>query len=44
MFRPQLVIVSAAKSNPPTPLSRALGLAAQQRERERAARKKERAT
>jgi hypothetical protein len=44
MFRPQLVSVSAAKSEPPTPHSRALGRVAQQRERERAARKKERAT
>jgi hypothetical protein len=44
MLRSQLVRVSAAKSNPPTPRFRALGRAAQQRERERAARKKERAT
>jgi hypothetical protein len=44
MFRPQLVSVSAARSEPHTPRSRALGRAAQQRERERAARKKERAT
>jgi hypothetical protein len=44
MFRPQLVSVNAAKSEPPTPRSRALGRAAQQRERERAARKKECAT
>jgi hypothetical protein len=43
MFRSQLVSMSAAKSDPPTPLSRALGRAAQQQERERAARKKERA-
>jgi hypothetical protein len=43
MFRSQLVSLSAAKSDPPTPRSHALGLAAQQRERERAARKKERA-
>jgi hypothetical protein len=41
MFRLQLVRISAAKSEPPTPRSRALGRAAQQRER--AARKKERA-
>jgi hypothetical protein len=44
MLRSQLVQLSAAKSNPPTPRSRALGRAAQQREREWAARKKERAT
>jgi hypothetical protein len=44
MFRPQLVRVSAAKSEPPTPRSRALGRAAQQREQEQAARKKERTT
>jgi hypothetical protein len=37
------VSVSAAKSVPPTPDSRAVGRASQQRERERAARKKERA-
>jgi hypothetical protein len=43
MFRSQLVSLSAAKSDPPTPHSRALGRASQQRERERAARKKERA-
>jgi hypothetical protein len=43
MFRSQLVSLSAAKSDPPTPRSRALGRAAQQRERERAARKKEHA-
>jgi hypothetical protein len=42
MFRSQLVQLSAAKSDLPTPRSRALGHAAQQRER--AARKKERAT
>jgi hypothetical protein len=40
----QLVSVSAAKSVPPTPRSRALGREAQQRERERATHKKERAT
>jgi uncharacterized membrane protein YgaE (UPF0421/DUF939 family) len=44
MFRSQLVSVSAAKSVPPTPRYRALGRATQQREQERAARKKERAT
>jgi hypothetical protein len=44
MFRLQLVSVSAVKFEPPTPRSRALARAAQQRERERAARKKERAT
>jgi hypothetical protein len=44
MFRSQLVNVSAAKSDPPTPRFRALGRAAQQRELERAARKKECAT
>jgi hypothetical protein len=44
MLRSQLVRLSAAKSDLPTPRSRALGRAAQQRERERAARKKERAT
>jgi hypothetical protein len=44
MFCLQLVSVSAVKSEPPTPRSRALPRAAQQRERERAARKKERAT
>jgi hypothetical protein len=38
-----MVILSAAKSAPPTPDSRALGRASQQRERERAVRKKERA-
>jgi hypothetical protein len=38
-----LVTFSAAKSVPPTPDSRALGRAAQQREREWAARKRERA-
>jgi hypothetical protein len=43
MFRLQLVSLSAAKSDLPTPRSRALGRAAQQWERERAARKKERA-
>jgi hypothetical protein len=43
MFRSQLVSLSAAKSDPPTPRSRALGRAAQQQERGRAARKKERA-
>jgi hypothetical protein len=43
MFRSQLVSLSAAKFDPPTPRSRALGRALQQRERERAARKKERA-
>jgi hypothetical protein len=43
MFRSQLVSLSAAKFDPPTPRSRALGRASQQRERERAARKKERA-
>jgi hypothetical protein len=44
MFRSQLVSVSAVKSDPPTPRSHALGRLAQQREREWAARKKERAT
>jgi hypothetical protein len=44
MFRPQLVSVSVAKSDPPTPRSRALGRAAQQREREWAVCKKERVT
>jgi hypothetical protein len=44
MFCLQLVSVSTAKSEPPTPRSRVLGHAAQQQERERAARKKERAT
>jgi hypothetical protein len=39
-----MVRVNAAKSEPPTPCSRALTRAAQQRERERVARKKERAT
>jgi hypothetical protein len=39
----QLVSLSAAKSVLPTPDSRAVGRAAQQREWERAARKKERA-
>jgi hypothetical protein len=43
MFRLQMVSMSAAKSDPPTPHSRALGRASQQRERERAACKKERA-
>jgi hypothetical protein len=43
MFRSQLVSLSAAKSNPPTPRSCALGRVSQQREREQAARKKERA-
>jgi hypothetical protein len=43
MFHSQLVSLSAAKSDPPTPRSRALGQASQQREWERAARKKERA-
>jgi hypothetical protein len=38
------VSVSAAKSGPPTPRSRALTRAAQRRERERVARKRERAT
>jgi hypothetical protein len=44
MLRLQMVRVSAAKSEPPTPRSRALARVAQQRERERVARKKERAT
>jgi hypothetical protein len=44
MFRLQLVRVSTTKSELPTPRSRALGRAAQQREQERAARKKECAT
>jgi hypothetical protein len=44
MLRSQLVQLSATKSDPPTPRSRALGRAAQQRERERAAHKNERAT
>jgi hypothetical protein len=44
MFRLQFVSVSAAKSEPPTPRSRALARAAQQREREQAAHKKQRAT
>jgi hypothetical protein len=39
----QLVNFTAAKSVPPTPDSRALGRAAQQREQERAARRRERA-
>jgi hypothetical protein len=43
MFRLQLVSLSAAKSDPPTPHSRVLGRASQQHKRERAARKKERA-
>jgi hypothetical protein len=43
MFRSQLVSLSVAKSDPPTPRSRALGRAAQQREWEWVARKKERA-
>jgi hypothetical protein len=43
MFRSQLVSLSVAKSDPPTPRSHALSRASQQRERERAARKKERA-
>jgi hypothetical protein len=38
-----MVSLSAAKSDPPTPRSRALGWASQQREQERATRKKERA-
>jgi hypothetical protein len=38
-----MVSLSAAKSVPPTPDSRVLGRAAQQRERERAARKTEHA-
>jgi hypothetical protein len=38
-----MLSLSAAKSDPPTPHSRALGRAPQQREWERAARKKERA-
>jgi hypothetical protein len=42
MFRLQLVSVSAAKSAPPTPRSRALMRVAQRRER--VARKRERAT
>jgi hypothetical protein len=44
MLFPQMVSVSAAKSEPPTLRSSALARAAQQRERERVARKKERAT
>jgi hypothetical protein len=44
MFRLQLVSVSAAKSVPPTPRSRALARAAQRHERERVACKRERAT
>jgi hypothetical protein len=39
----QLVNFTAAKSVPPTPDSRTLGRAAQQREQERAAHKRERA-
>jgi hypothetical protein len=39
----QLLSFTAAKSVPPTPDSRALGRAAQQREQERAVRKRERA-
>jgi hypothetical protein len=39
----QLVNFTTAKSVPPTPDSRALGRAVQQREQERAARKRERA-
>jgi hypothetical protein len=39
----QLVNFTAAKSVPPTPDSRALGRAAQQREQKRAARRRERA-
>jgi hypothetical protein len=37
-----MVIVSAAKSDPPTPRSHALARAAQQRQQERANRKRER--
>jgi hypothetical protein len=44
MFRLQLVSVSAAKSEPPTPRSRAVARAAQEREQARVARKRERAT
>jgi hypothetical protein len=40
----QMVSVSTAKSEPPTPRSCALARAAQQRERERVARRRERAT
>jgi hypothetical protein len=43
VFFLQLVSLSAAKSIPPTPDSRAVRRASQQRERERVARKKERA-
>jgi hypothetical protein len=39
---PQMVSVSAAKSDPPIPRSRALARAAQQRERERVVRRRER--
>jgi hypothetical protein len=39
-----MVSLSAAKSDPPTPQSRALARAAQQREQERVARRKERET
>jgi hypothetical protein len=38
---PQLVVVSAARSDPPTPRARAAGRAAQRQEQERAARAKE---
>jgi hypothetical protein len=44
MFRLQLVSVSAAKSEPPTPRSRAVARTAQEREQARVARKRERAT
>jgi hypothetical protein len=44
MFHLQLVSMSAAKSEPPTPRSRTLARAAQQGERERVARRRERAT
>jgi hypothetical protein len=44
MFHLQLVSVSAAKSEPPTPRSHTLARAAQQGERERVARRRERAT
>jgi hypothetical protein len=44
MLRLQMVRVSAAKSELPTPRSHALARAAQQRERERVARRRERAT
>jgi hypothetical protein len=40
----QMVRVSTAKSEPPTPRSRALARVAQQRERERVVRRRERAT